>query len=332
MPELCASMEKSQNAPIAPPSGNNSGNYLASQPLNQNQTVASNVSDGSDQSYSKQPQAVSSTAPQPIMTQPTANQQTVQQGQPVAPVKKKARLAGSVIFAILVVIIILVALGVPQQLLDDGSDSGGNDLFGKSYTAGSGNWIKSWKFEGDNYTIKFSLTSSDYEYYLNYQIVHQYRYLNDHAHGLDFITTNSSVIIDIAASINYLKAQAGLSDVQTANLALSFVQTCFPYVYDNVTYGVEDYWAFPLETLHNGQGDCEDKSFLYASIMVDLGYDTALLFFDDHVAVGIGAYSVPSGTYYDVGGVNYYYCETTSSGWTMGEIPQDYGESYVIVV
>jgi hypothetical protein len=239
-------------------------------------------------------------------------------------------MAGSVIFAILIVVIILVALDVPQQLLDEGSN--GHDLFAKSYTAGSGNWTKSWMFDGDNYTIKFNLTSSDYEYYLNYQIEHHYRYLYDYAHGLDFITGNSSVIIDIAASINYLKAQAGLNDVQTANLALSFVQTCYHYAYDNITYGVEDYWAFPLETLHYGQGDCEDTSFLYASIMIDLGYDTALLFFDDHVAVGIGAYSVPSGTYYNVGGVNYYYCETTSAGWTMGQIPLDRGESHVIVV
>jgi len=255
---------------------------------------------------------------------------TIPGSQPAPPVKKKARLIGPVIFAVLMVIVILVALGVPQRMQDEGSD--GNGLLAKSYTAGSGNWTKSWKFDGDTYTIKFNLTSSDYEYYLNYQIVHHYRYENDYAHGLDFITGDSSVIIDIAASINYLKAQAGLNDVQTANLALSFVQTSFHYAYDNVTYGVEDYWAFPLETLHNGQGDCEDTSFLYTSIMVDLGYDTALLFFDDHVAVGIGADSVPSGTCYNVSGVKYYYCETTSLGWTMGEIPQDRGESHVIVV
>jgi hypothetical protein len=251
--------------------------------------------------------------------------------QPAPLAKKKANMIGPAVLAVLVVIIILVAFNVPQQLLND-SSSGGNGLFAKNYTAGTGNWTESWKFNGDNYKIKFNLTTSDYQYYLNYPIVHKYRQQGDYEHGLDFITDNSSVIISIASSINILKGQAGLNDVQTANLALSFVQACYPYAFDNVTYGVQDYWAFPIETLHNGVGDCEDKSFLFATIMVDLGYDTALLFFEDHVAVGVAFDSLPGGTYYNVTGLHYFYSETTDYGWTIGEKPQDYGESHVIVV
>jgi hypothetical protein len=252
-------------------------------------------------------------------------------GQP-ASLRRRRSIAGPFFLAMLLAVVMLMALGIPQQLLGEGLFTDGSGFFSQSYTAGSGSWVESWTFEGDDYTLRFSLPDSDYEYYLDYEIERGMRFPRDYEHGLEFVTGDSSVIVEIAASMGNLSAQAGLDEVGTANLVLSFVQSCIPYALDTVTYGVQDYWAFPLETLHNGQGDCEDKSFLYASIMIDLDYHAALLFYEDHLATGIGAENVPSGTYYAVGGVNYYYCETTSPGWTLGEIPEEYSESHVIVV
>jgi len=240
--------------------------------------------------------------------------------------------AGPIILAFLLVVAISIAMGIPQQLLSEDLLSDGNGLFSESFAAGSGSWVKSWTFEGDNFTLSFDLSDSEYEYYQSFQIERGFRFSYDYDHGLDFITASDPVVMDIAASLKNLSGQAGLNEIGMANLALSFVQSCFPYAYDNLTYGAQDYWAFPLETLHNGQGDCEDKSFLYASIMVDLGYHAALLYYEAHMAIGVGADYIPSGTYYEVGGVSYYYCETTSPGWTMGQIPQEYGESHVVVV
>jgi len=47
-----------------------------------------------------------------------------------------------------------------------------------------------------------------------------------------------------------------------------------------------DYWRYPVETLV-GNGDCEDKAVLFASIMKAAGYDVALILFEDHAMAGV---------------------------------------------
>ena len=79
--------------------------------------------------------------------------------------------------------------------------------------------------------------------------------------------------------------------------------------------------------LWDGQGDCEDSSALYASLMEALGYDAVLLLFlgdiEGHAAIGI---SVPgaSGMSYRYGGEDYYYAETTDTGPSIGFDPTYY--------
>ena len=122
-----------------------------------------------------------------------------------------------------------------------------------------------------------------------------------------------------------------MSPTQRANFVLRFVQEGVPYAYDIDTKGMSEYWKYPLETLYDGKGDCEDTSILYAAIMKDMGYDVALLWYEDHVAVGV-ALTDCSGTYYDKNGHKFYYCETTSTGWSAGQIPQKYNTAKVFIV
>ena len=79
--------------------------------------------------------------------------------------------------------------------------------------------------------------------------------------------------------------------------------------------------------LWDGQGDCEDSSALFASLMEALGYDAVLLLFfgdsDGHAAIGISV-SGASGTSYSYGGVEYYYAETTDTGTSIGVDPTYY--------
>jgi hypothetical protein len=107
------------------------------------------------------------------------------------------------------------------------------------------------------------------------------------------------------------------------NFVISFVQS-LPYTVDDVTTAWNEYPRYPIETLFDRGGDCEDTSILVAALLEGLGYDCALLILDedDHCAVGvdIDAY----GTYYEVNGVQYFYLETTGEGWEIGQQPDSF--------
>ena len=250
---------------------------------------------------------------------------------PYSPPRKRSRAAGPIVLIAVFIVFLLVMLNMPHSFLNDGGNSGTNGGANSSFAAGNGTRTITWTYAGDTYTLKFTIDQTKYLSYVNNPVARRMTSSNDYTLGRQFITADDSLIKLIASQLSYLKDQAGLDRSREANLALAFVQT-IPYAFDNVTYGQEDYWAFPVETLYHDQGDCEDKSFLYTSIMEDLNYSCALLFFNDHVAVGVAFDSVPGGTYYAVNGIHYYYSETTSIGWTVGEKPVDYGDSHVILV
>jgi len=153
----------------------------------------------------------------------------------------------------------------------------------------------------------------------------------DYGEARDYVTPDDKVIQEAAAKLRAEADARGLSALDTANMVLAFCQT-IPYVTDIDSKGLAEYWKFPVETLYEGNGDCEDTSFLFASLMEAMGYDAAILFFDDHMAAGLG--SSPDhvqftayGTHYkktvDGVTVQYYYCETTSTGFSIGDLPGD---------
>lgn len=104
-----------------------------------------------------------------------------------------------------------------------------------------------------------------------------------------------------------------------------FAAACqsIPYRLDVDSTGHEEYWRYPIETLGDGEGDCEDTSVLLAALLRRAGFSCALLHFPGHVAVGVQIPDDVPGTYLDVDGRNYYYCETTATGWRVGDAPQD---------
>lgn len=85
----------------------------------------------------------------------------------------------------------------------------------------------------------------------------------------------------------------------------------------HVADGVE-YPKYPVETLVDGKGDCEDSSILAAALLSLMDYDVVLLGYSDHMAVGVQMtdfgpyYAGYTPKYYDFGGKRYYYVETTN--------------------
>ena len=99
------------------------------------------------------------------------------------------------------------------------------------------------------------------------------------------IDSNDQYVRYVAEHI--LSETEGYSDYLRALAVVSFVQCAISYSYDTVLYGAEDFCASPLETLYLHSGDCEDTSVLLFSILKAMGYQSVLLDYDGHVAVGL---------------------------------------------
>ncbi|MFN0203108.1 MAG: hypothetical protein ACKVTZ_16400 [Bacteroidia bacterium] len=109
---------------------------------------------------------------------------------------------------------------------------------------------------------------------------------------------------------------------------VSMVQQ-MPYIPDDEADG-DSYEKYPLETLFDGGGDCEDKAILCAALLERMGYDVSLIFVEtpnkkkSHIAIGAVLREPTDGHYFRKGTKNYYYIETTTAGWEIGEIPDEW--------
>jgi len=140
---------------------------------------------------------------------------------------------------------------------------------------------------------------------------------------VDMAKDPSPYIDRMANQLKDAAVKANFSEVQKLDFVVAFVQS-LPYTQDKVTTTADEYPRYPLETLFDRGGDCEDTSILVAALLDRLGYEVALLHLDNahHMAVGV-AVSNASGQYYEYSGKKYYYLETTGEGWRVGQIPTD---------
>ncbi|MDD3098840.1 MAG: hypothetical protein PHW36_00630 [Bacilli bacterium] len=126
--------------------------------------------------------------------------------------------------------------------------------------------------------------------------------------------TYQSILIQ---SSNY-KDMYLLSDDEYVEFLSCFVQS--------IPYHTEDELNYPIETLWDQQGDCDDKSMLLAGLLTRAGYDVVLLSFDpeEHMTVGI---KTESGyAYPNTGG--YAVIETTDYSYVT-EISENLGDDEI---
>jgi transglutaminase-like putative cysteine protease len=109
---------------------------------------------------------------------------------------------------------------------------------------------------------------------------------------------------------------------------LAFVQQSIRYTDDlsPQTGQLIEYPKYPLETLVDKKGDCEDQSILAAALLATMGYKVALLILPIHVAVGIADFDDKPGSrvVHPTTGVRYLYTETTAPNWLPGEVPPEF--------
>ncbi|MDY6834457.1 MAG: hypothetical protein SVY53_06630 [Chloroflexota bacterium] len=177
-----------------------------------------------------------------------------------------------------------------------------------------------------------------YKYYVNLD-----RAVTKDADYSVYVTDPSDdVAIEVLADeLNKISRSKGFSDENTVNFVASFIQHCIEYVGDDESKDLKEYPRYPLETLVDGVGDCEDKSILASAVLKLMGYRVALVSFapdsedePGHMGVAVAGDDY-SGTCYIHEGREYYYLETTRQGWALGEIDLKYkrmeGEIYNLV-
>lgn len=174
-----------------------------------------------------------------------------------------------------------------------------------------------WRYDGKTWTLTLSIPDSLYEYYrgLDRPPTEDYSIYVTHPYDDEYVRV-------IVEKFNFIAIDEGYTEAEKVNLVISFVQS-LPYTSDKVTTPFDEYPRYPLETLVDGGGDCEDSSILTAALLDKLNYDVMLLGLPTHMAVGVYIEGV-EGSYYPYDSREYFYLETTSEGWRLGEIPSEY--------
>lgn len=184
-----------------------------------------------------------------------------------------------------------------------------------------------WRFLDSFHTITLDIPFNKYEWAVQSTVNRSPQLLGTRAMA-SFATIDDTLIVSLADELHDMAIENGYSNVETINFVLSFVQQNIHYWDDNVSKNQEEYWRYPIETLVDEQGDCEDTSVLFASIVENMDYDAILLFYiidDDigHLATGVSGVTLPDGHSVDYEEKSFYYCETTSIGFVIGEKPND---------
>lgn len=197
----------------------------------------------------------------------------------------------------------------------------------------------SWNFIGEGGT------SVDNIIRIRYTFIEYYEYATNNEIGrstsskvADFAVIDEFGIMDqlvSALETEYIKHYYPPDRDWYLNYLLSFVQICIRYPDwseqpDLYLYGQYEYFAYPVETIFNGMGDCEDTSILLSAIYCGAGYNAAVILVYANGSGGkiighstsavdliklVTDYNVSSGNfksaYMSKNNITYYFCETT---------------------
>ncbi len=168
-----------------------------------------------------------------------------------------------------------------------------------------------WNYNGDTYTVLIGMDVETYNSYSN----------RERSKLNEMVLEGIRVVQKLALEFRKIAEKKGWNGEQLANFVLSFVQS-LPYTVDSVTTGYDEFKSYAFETLVAGGGDCEDTSILASSMLMVLGYDVVLINPPGHLAFGItGNYG---GYYFEHKEKKYFYCESTGTGFKVGNLPEEY--------
>ena len=197
-----------------------------------------------------------------------------------------------------------------------------------------------WEFENQEYTVVIALDRKEYNKARSTPRAEPRNPEDYLRYARQSVRDGTDALEDLVRAFHRVKRQRWNAE-RRANFVLAFVQE-LPYRFDIEATGYDDYPKTAIETLVEGEGDCEDTSILLASILRQMGFEVALILplprtpkEQGHAAVGVkGNFA---GYRYTYNESNYYYCETAHNlprgyYFTVGELPKDYQNTPAVVM
>jgi Transglutaminase-like domain len=196
-------------------------------------------------------------------------------------------------------------------------DNTGTVLFKKTLTVIQQDPIDSWMYQWfylGSQTLKIPQVDWFYDYYKSmkrFNIIDYAAYVFDRYDDcyIEFLANQ-------LLSLKNLK-----TNVEKINFIASFVQS-IEYKKDDPDNETYEYPRYPLETLKEKRGDCEDKAILTAALLESLGYNVSLIRLPQHMAVGVYVNETISGYSHYID--QYYFLESTTLFMPLGKIPIEY--------
>jgi len=137
-----------------------------------------------------------------------------------------------------------------------------------------------WTYEGIENRMEITMTSEAVDECLAYDV--NDRMNKQKTSDMTAFITNDSTISNLNSKLrSTFSKNYEYTDSKYADYVLSFISSCFKNEYDSFLYGVQDYWAYPSETVFKGCGDDEDRAILFSSLMKAAGFKTGLLVLPD---------------------------------------------------
>ena len=117
----------------------------------------------------------------------------------------------------------------------------------------------------------------------------------------DYIVVDSYIqALADALKVKYNEAfGADPNEDQYVKFAASFVQKCIRYDWDEYR-SEKDYWRYPLETLCEKVGDCEDTSILLSALIQAGGYEAGIILLPGHAMCAVTAATLVDGPYQNI--------------------------------
>ena len=198
-----------------------------------------------------------------------------------------------------------------ESLLDEYQASlGGLDFSNQTMPVIERNYT--WSNNGETYELSIVIPEPMYQYYSN-----KTRYVTSDYRGYIMHPYDDTYLEVLVKEFDKIATFNNMTSVEEIDVVISFVQNLH-YITDDTT-GFDEYPKFPVESLVDKGGDCEDTSILLSHLLEAMDINTALLTLPGHMAVGVELNA--TGVHWETENHTYYYLETTVPNWEIGSIP-----------
>jgi uncharacterized repeat protein (TIGR02543 family) len=189
-----------------------------------------------------------------------------------------------------------------------------------------------WDYDGKTYSLKLEMDYRDVDYARKYYAPEDRKSERpEHERDKTFVTMSytdphmAPYIEGASDSLitSYKGSHSTVDEYDFLNYLLVFTQNIH-YEEDKEYTGYDEYWKFPLETLYDQGGDCEDTSLLFLALAHEcsdkLGFENriALQILPQHAAAAVMIEDMKD---YDPNPYGFIFGETTATGYDLGEIP-----------